>query len=197
MRLEPFRLHYQDAQQRHKSFLTPCRRVTRKLVIALPCVVDGSRVSLFSYAASCTCIFQLVWLNYRFTVIDSLMQYTWVSSYKQTDRSWPPTFRTIRPQQRDHSFGYSLCFPSVAIMALRRNVQQQYDILCELYADKCSDVSDYSDNESLDSDSDIPTISSRKQLWSSTGPLTPQFPHPFFLTLWAGTVWIHLAGLAF
>jgi hypothetical protein len=75
-----------------------------------------------------------------------------------------------------------LCFPSVAIMALRRNVLQEGDILCELYADTCSDVSDYSDNESLDSDSDVPTTSSHKQLRSSAGPLTPQFPHSFFLT---------------
>ena len=75
----------------------------------------------------------------------------------------------------------TLCFPSVAIIALRRNVLQEDDILCELYADTHS-VSDYSDNESLDSDSDVPTTSSHKQLRSSTGPLTPQFPHPFFLT---------------
>ena len=44
-------------------------------------------------------------------------------------------------------------------MALRRNVLQEDDILCELYADRSSDVSDFSDSESLDSD--IPT-SSRK-----------------------------------
>jgi len=67
-------------------------------------------------------------------------------------------------------------------MALRRNVLQEDNILCELYADTRSDVSDYSDNESLDSDSDIPTTSAHKQLWSSTGPLTPQFPRSFFLT---------------
>jgi len=36
--------------------------------------------------------------------------------------------------------------------------------LCELYADTCSDVSGNSDNEILDSDNDVPTISSRKQL---------------------------------
>jgi hypothetical protein len=66
-------------------------------------------------------------------------------------------------------------------MALRRSVLQEY-ILCELHADTRSDVSDNSDNESLDSDSDVPTTSSRKQLRSSTGPLTPQFSHPFFLT---------------
>jgi hypothetical protein len=68
-------------------------------------------------------------------------------------------------------------------MALRRNVLQEDDILCELYADTRPDVSDYSDNESLDSDSDVPMMtSSHKQMRSSTGPLTPQFPHLFFLT---------------
>jgi hypothetical protein len=75
-----------------------------------------------------------------------------------------------------------LFFPSVAIMALRRNVLQEDNILCELHVDTRSDVTDYSDNESLESDSDIPTSSPRKQLRSSTGPLTPQFPHPFFHT---------------
>ena len=49
-------------------------------------------------------------------------------------------------------------------MALRRNVLQEDDIFCELYADAQSDVSDYSDNESLDSDSDISETISRKQL---------------------------------
>jgi len=48
-------------------------------------------------------------------------------------------------------------------MALRRNVLEVDDV-CELYVDKCADVSDYSDNESLDSDSDVLTTSSRKQL---------------------------------
>jgi len=67
-------------------------------------------------------------------------------------------------------------------MALHRNVLQEDDILCELYADTRPNLSDYSDNESLDSESDVPTTSSRKQLRSSTGPLTPQFPHPLFLT---------------
>ena len=40
--------------------------------------------------------------------------------------------------------------------------------MCELYADMSSDVSDYSDNDSMDSDSDsdVPT-SSRKQLRSA------------------------------
>jgi len=67
-------------------------------------------------------------------------------------------------------------------MALHRNVLQEDNILCELYGDTRSDVSDYSDSESLDSDSDVPTTSSQRQLRSSTSPLTPQFLHPFFLT---------------
>jgi len=78
-----------------------------------------------------------------------------------------PILRTIRLQQRDHSIRFSLCFPSVAIMALLRNILQEDDVLCVLYANTRSDVSDYSDN---------------KQLRYSTGPLTPHFPHPFFLT---------------
>jgi hypothetical protein len=51
-------------------------------------------------------------------------------------------------------------------MVLHRNVLQEDGILCELCAHTHSDVSDYSDNESSDNDSDIPT-SSRKQLQSS------------------------------
>jgi hypothetical protein len=116
------------------------------------------------------------------------MQDVGASSYKQIDRSWPAIFRTIRLQQRNHSFRYSLCFASAAIMALRRNVLQEDNILCELYADTCSDISDYSDNESMDGESNVPTTCSRKQLWSSTGSLTPQFPHPFFLTPWVWTI---------
>jgi hypothetical protein len=103
---------------------------------------------------------------------------------KQTNKpASTPIFRTIRLHQREHSFRYSLCFPSAAIMALLRNVLQQDDILCELYPDTFSDVSDYSDNESMHSDSNVPTTSSCKQLSSSTGSLTQQFLHPFFLAL--------------
>ena len=69
-------------------------------------------------------ICQMIWLNYRFKVIHSLLQDAWVSCYKQTEQSRPPIFRTIWLQQRDHSFRYSLCFPSVAIIVLRRNVLQ-------------------------------------------------------------------------
>jgi hypothetical protein len=55
---------------------------------------------------------------------------------------------------------------------LRRNVPQENDILCELYADTLSEVSDNSDNESLDSDSDVPTTSLCKQLRSSAVVVT-------------------------
>jgi hypothetical protein len=49
-------------------------------------------------------------------------------------------------------------------MALCRNVQQEDDILYELYVDTHSEVSDYSENESLDSDIDVPRTRSCKQL---------------------------------
>ena len=57
-------------------------------------------------------------------------------------------------------------------MALHKNVLQEDGILCELYADTRSDVSDNSDNESLDSDSDVSVTSSRKQLPSSVVVVT-------------------------
>jgi len=49
-------------------------------------------------------------------------------------------------------------------MALHKNVLQVDDILYELYADTCSDVSDNSDSESLDRDSDASSTSSLKRL---------------------------------
>jgi len=52
-------------------------------------------------------------------------------------------------------------------MALHRSVPKEDDILCELYADTRFVVSDNSDNEILDSDSDITTTSSCKQLLPS------------------------------
>ena len=67
-------------------------------------------------------------------------------------------------------------------MVLHRSFLKEVNILCELHADKHSDVSGNSDNEILDSDSDVPTTSTHKQLQSSTGPLTPTIPDPFFLT---------------
>jgi len=52
---------------------------------------------------------------------------------------------------------------SVAVMALDRRVLKEGDILCELYADTCSDVFDDSESEFLDSDSDsdsdVPKVS--------------------------------------
>ena len=50
-------------------------------------------------------------------------------------------------------------------MALHRRVPKEDDILFELYADTHSNFSDNGDNKILDSDSDVPTTSSRKQLW--------------------------------
>jgi hypothetical protein len=54
----------------------------QKCMIAIPCVVDGSRISAFSCMTSCTYVCQLVWLAFRFKVIDSLIQDAWVSSYE-------------------------------------------------------------------------------------------------------------------
>jgi hypothetical protein len=64
--------------------------------------------------------------------------------------------------------------PSVAFMALDGRVLKEGDILCELYADTCSDVSDDSEGEFLDSDSDsdVPTASSHKQFQPPTVVLT-------------------------
>ena len=84
--------------------LTPCRRATQKYVITVPCVVYESRISAFLRDVLHS---HLVWLTYRFKVIASLMQVAWVYSYKQTDRSWIPIFRTTRLQQRHHSFDCS------------------------------------------------------------------------------------------
>jgi hypothetical protein len=53
-------------------------------------------------------------------------------------------------------------------MALDRRVLKEGDILCELYADTCSDVSNDSEGEFLDSDSDFPTASAHKQLQPPT-----------------------------
>jgi hypothetical protein len=60
--------------------------------------------------------------------------------------------------------------PSVAVMALDRRVLKEGDILCELYADTCSDVSDDSEGEFLDSDSDsdVPTATAHKQFQPPT-----------------------------
>jgi len=51
-------------------------------------------------------------------------------------------------------------------MALRRSVFKE-NILYEFYTDTRSDVSNGSDGEILDSDSDVPTTSLRKQLRSA------------------------------
>jgi hypothetical protein len=48
-------------------------------------------------------------------------------------------------------------------MALYRRVLKEGDILCDLYADTCSDVCDDSEGEFLDSDIDGPATSPHKQ----------------------------------
>jgi hypothetical protein len=73
--------------------------------------------------------------------------------------SWPSMFRTIScNKETTHSDSLSLSFPSVAIIAFRSNVLQEDYILCELYAVTRSDVSGYSNNESLDSDCAVPKL---------------------------------------
>jgi len=58
-----------------------------KDIIAMLCVVNGSRILTFSYTTSYTCICQLLWFPYHFMVTDSLKQDIWVSSYKHKDPS--------------------------------------------------------------------------------------------------------------
>ena len=60
----------------------------------------------------------------------------------------------------------------VAVMALNRRVLKVGDNLCELFADTFSDVSDKSESQFLDSDSDVPTASSHKQFQLPTVILT-------------------------
>jgi hypothetical protein len=64
--------------------------------------------------------------------------------------------------------------PSVAVMALDRRVLKEGDILCELYADTCSNVSGDSEDEFLDRDIDVPTASSHKQFQPPTVVLTSE-----------------------
>ena len=81
--------------------------------------------------------------NKQTVIIDSLMQILgYQVTYKQTDHDC----------NKGTTHSDTVRFPSVATMALRRNVLQEDDILCELYADTRSDVCDSSDNESLDSE---------------------------------------------
>ena len=61
---------------------------------------------------------------------------------------------------------------SVAVMAMKRRVLKEGDILCEMYVDTFSDVSDNSERVFLDSDSDVPTASSHKQFQLPTVVLT-------------------------
>jgi hypothetical protein len=62
-----------------------------------------------------------------------------------------------------HPRYFLLQLPSVAMMALCRNVATDNTILCELYVDTFSDVSDDGETEIFDSNSDTPSMSFRKQ----------------------------------
>ena len=148
--------------------LTLCHQVRYKDMIAIPCIIDGSHISMFSYTTSCTYVCQLVWLTYCLKVIEGLMQDVWVSTYKQTDCSWHPIFRTIRLQQRDHWFRYPsdlfynflqlrlwLCIGVFWKMIFWVSYMQIHVLMPVMIRD----------NEILDSDSDVPTTSVHKQLW--------------------------------
>jgi hypothetical protein len=149
----------------------------QKCVIAIPCVVYGSHTSAFSYT-TCTCIFQLVWFTSCSKFIDSLIQDVWVSSYKYTDQSWPPIFRTIRLQQREHSFRFSLSLS----LFLQLQSWLCIGMFCRRTIFCVSYMQIHVQMFLIIVTFDAPRTSSRKQLWSSSGPKTPQFPHPFFLT---------------
>ena len=97
---------------------------------------------MFSYAPFCTRVCQLVSVTYRFKVIDSLMQDVG-SQVTHKHISPDPLFLEPEDCNKVTTHSDTLCFPSVAIMALRRSVLQEDDILCELYADTHSEVSDY------------------------------------------------------
>jgi hypothetical protein len=102
-------------------------------VVAIPCIIDRSRILTFSYFTSHTCICQLFQLSNHFKVFDSLMQVVWVSKHKHTDCSWRPIPRIIRLQPSDLWLRYPLYIllwlPSVGIMALFRNVLKKKVIL--------------------------------------------------------------------
>jgi hypothetical protein len=76
----------------------------------MPCNVDGSCISVFSYMTSYTCVSQLFCLTYHVKVTNTLKQDAWVSSYKHTDPSLPHILRTIQLQQDDERFRCPLYF---------------------------------------------------------------------------------------
>jgi hypothetical protein len=120
----------------------PSRPASYKNVIAIPCIVDEPRLSTFSYTTPYTCICQLVWLIYCFKIISSLMQVVWVSSYIQTDWSWPLIIRTIRLQQRDHSFRYSVFLHLQSWLCIGMFCKSQYFVWVQVRM-VCEVVSGY------------------------------------------------------
>jgi hypothetical protein len=93
--------------QSHPVSLTLYCPATYKNVIAISCIVDGSCLSTFSYMMSYTCV-------------SAGLTHLLLQGYQQLDAgSWSlklqtnrpvltPTFRTIRLQQTDCSFRYSV-----------------------------------------------------------------------------------------
>jgi hypothetical protein len=129
--------------------LTLCHQKTKNDVVALPRIVDRSCLSTFSYTMSYTCVYQLVWITYCFKLFDSLVQDVWISSYKQADWSWPFTFRTLR-FHKEATHSNTLCFPSIAIMALHRNVLQEWvlvRVMCEVVSGYICNMQIYSAEE--------------------------------------------------
>ena len=135
--------------------LTPCRQATQKDMIALPCIVDGSCLSTFPYM-SCTCLsaglahFSLQ--GYR--QLDAVH----LGLKVQTNRPFMTPYFQNRKTATKGPLTQILSLVSFSCNhGFAWNVLQEDDILCELNADTRSDVSDYSDNEIMDSDSDVPT----------------------------------------
>jgi hypothetical protein len=122
---------------------------------------------------------RLVWFTYRFKVIVRVMQDAWVSSYKQTihDPLFLEPFDCNKGTTHSDTLYIFLQLQSWLCVGMFCN----RTVVCVSYVRIHVLMSLFIVTVTV-CDSDDPTTSSDKQLWSSTGPLTPQFPHPFSLT---------------
>jgi hypothetical protein len=76
-----------------------CRQATRKLVIALTCVVDGHEFLRFVTRRSAHALCQLVWRTSRLMVTDSLMQDVRSQvTNKQTNKQTGPDPLFVEPE---------------------------------------------------------------------------------------------------
>jgi hypothetical protein len=148
------------------SRLTLYRRDTSKVANAKPCVVAGSRLSTFSRSKSYIWVCGLLCLTRRVKLIDSWKQDVW-SQFANMLTLPGPTFLEL------HDFNKATTVWDTLHVFLHNFRQLQSwlcvgrlwkaTIFCELCADTCSDISNDSESEILESDSDIPTtISSKK-----------------------------------